>query len=66
MCERFDNLMMFEFDKVVDRVIEEIGNKISAHRDQRWSVREEINRQIIDLKLLHERTKELIRKGIHN
>ncbi|MCP5004158.1 MAG: hypothetical protein GY941_09495 [Planctomycetes bacterium] len=66
VCERFDNLMMFEFDKVVDRVIEEIGNKISAHRDQRWSVREEINRQIIDLKLLHERTKELIRKGIHN
>ncbi len=66
VCERFNNLMMFEFDKVVDRVIEEIGNKISAHRDHRWSEREEINRQITDLKLLHERTKELIRKSSHN
>ena len=65
VCERFNNLMMFEFEKVVDRVIEEIGNKISAHRDHRWSEREEINRQISDLKLLHERTKELIRKSSH-
>ncbi|GJQ60037.1 MAG: hypothetical protein D8M57_18825 [Candidatus Scalindua sp. AMX11] len=66
VSERFNNLMMFEFDKVVDRVIEEIGNKVSAHRDHRWSEREEVNRQIADLKLLHERTKELIRKSSHN
>ncbi|MDR4503247.1 MAG: dynamin family protein [Candidatus Scalindua sp.] len=66
VCERFNNLMMFEFEKVVDRVIEEIGNKISAHRDHRWSEREEINRQISDLKLLYERTKELIRKSSRN
>lgn len=66
VCERFNNLMMFEFDKAVDRVIEEIGNKVSAHRDHRWSEREEMNRQISELKSLHERTKELIRKSSHN
>lgn len=65
ICERFNNLMMFEFEKVVDRVIEDIGNKMSAYRDTRWSEREEINRQINDLKSLSERTKELMRKGSH-
>jgi small GTP-binding protein len=65
ICERFNNLMMFEFEKVVDRVIEDIGNKMSAYRDTRWSEREEINRQITDLKSLSERTKALMRKTSH-
>jgi len=63
ICERFNNLMMFEFEKVVDRVIEDIGNKMSAYRDTRWSEREETNRQITDLKSLSERTKDLMRKS---
>ena len=63
ICERFNNLMMFEFEKVVDRVIEDIGNKMSAYRDTRWSEREELNRQIADLKSLSERTKDLMRKS---
>ncbi|MFQ5963638.1 MAG: dynamin family protein [Candidatus Scalinduaceae bacterium] len=66
ICERFNSLMLFEFEKVVDRVIEDIGNKISAYRDTRWSEREEINRQISDLKMLYERTKELIRRRCQN
>jgi hypothetical protein len=65
ICERFNNLMMFEFEKVVDRVIEDIGNKMSAYRDTRWSEREEFNRQINDLKSLSERTKDLMRKCNH-
>jgi len=65
ICERFKNRIMFEFEKVVDRVIEDIGNKISAYRDTRWSEREEVNRQISDLKLLSGRTKDLIRKSRH-
>lgn len=65
MCERFNNLMMFEFEKVVDRVIEDIGNKMSTYRDTRWAEREEINRQITDLKSLSERTKALMRKTSH-
>ncbi len=63
ICERFNNLMMFEFEKVVDRVIEDIGNKMSAYRDTRWSEREETNRQITDLKSLSERTKDIMRKS---
>lgn len=66
ICERFNNLITFEFEKIVDRVIEDIGNKISSYRDTRWSEREEVNRQISDLKLLSERTKDLIRKSCHS
>ena len=66
LCERFKNRMMFEFEKVVDRVIEDIGNKISAYRDTRWSEREEVNRQISDLRLLSKRSKDLLRKSTHN
>lgn len=65
ICERLNNRIMFEFEKVVDRVIEDIGNKISAYRDTRWSEREEVNRQISDLKRLSEKTKDLIRKSSH-
>jgi hypothetical protein len=56
-------MMMFEFEKIIDRVLEDIGNRISAYRDTRWSEREEVNRQIIELKTLSERTKDLIRKS---
>ncbi len=63
ICERFDNMMLFEFEKIIDRVLEDIGNRISAYRDTRWSEREEVNRQITDLKILSERTKDLIRKS---
>jgi small GTP-binding protein len=65
ICERFNNLMVFEFEKVVDRVLEDIGNKMSAYRDTRWSEREEVNRQITDLRSLSERTKNLMRKINH-
>jgi ribosome biogenesis GTPase A len=63
ICERFNNMMMFEFEKIIDRVLEDIGNRISAYRDTRWSEREEVNRQITELKVLSERTKDLIRKS---
>jgi len=63
ICERFNNMMLFEFEKIIDRVLEDIGNRISAYRDTRWSEREEVNRQITDLKVLSERTKDLIRKS---
>jgi ribosome biogenesis GTPase A len=63
ICERFNNMMLFEFEKIIDRVLEDIGNRISAYRDTRWSEREEVNRQITDLKVLSERTKDLIRRS---
>jgi hypothetical protein len=63
ICERFNNMMLFEFEKIIDRVLEDIGNRISAYRDTRWSEREEVNRQIVELKVLSERTKDLIRKS---
>lgn len=66
ISERFNNLMMFEFEKIVDRVIEDIGNRIASYRDSRWSEREEVNRQISDLNTLSERTKDLIRKNCHS
>ena len=63
ICERFNNMLQFEFEKIIDRVLEDIGNRISSYRDNRWSEREEVNRQITDLKVLSERTKNLIRKS---
>jgi len=58
ISERFNNMMLFEFEKMIDRVLEDIGNRISSYRDTRWSEREEVNRQITS-----ERTKDLIRKS---
>jgi ribosome biogenesis GTPase A len=63
ISERYNNMIQFEFEKIIDRVIEDIGNRISSYRDTRWSEREEINRQITDLKTLSEQTKDLIRKS---
>ena len=63
ISERFNNMLVFEFEKIIDRVLEDIGNRISSYRDNRWSEREEVNRQITDLKVLSERTKDLIRKS---
>ena len=63
ISERFNNMLLFEFEKIIDRVLEDIGNRISSYRDTRWSEREEVNRQITDLKVLSERTKDLIRKS---
>ncbi|MCP4251859.1 MAG: hypothetical protein GY775_00365 [Candidatus Scalindua sp.] len=63
ISERFNNMLLFEFEKIIDRVLEDIGNRISSYRDNRWSEREEVNRQITDLKVLSERTKDLIRKS---
>jgi len=63
ISERFNNMLLFEFEKIIDRVLEDIGNRISSYRDNRWSEREEVNRQITDLKALSERTKDLIRKS---
>ncbi len=63
ICERFNNMMLFEFEKIIDRVIEDIENRISAYRDTRWSEREEVHRQITDLKGLSESAKDLIRKS---
>ncbi|MHC4268833.1 MAG: dynamin family protein [Planctomycetota bacterium] len=63
ICERFNNMMLFEFEKIIDRVIEDIENRISSYRDTRWSEREEVHRQITDLKDLSENTKDLIRKS---
>jgi ribosome biogenesis GTPase A len=65
ISERYNNMIQFEFEKIIDRVIEDIGNRISSYRDTRWSEREEINRQITDLKTLSEQTKDLIRKSCH-
>ncbi len=66
ISDRYNNMMLFEFEKIIDRVIEDIGNRISSYRDTRWSEREEINRQITDLKTLSEQTKDLIRKSCHS
>ena len=63
ISEKFNNMLLFEFEKIIDRVLEDIGNRISSYRDNRWSEREEVNRQITDLKVLSERTKDLIRKS---
>lgn len=65
ISERYNNMMLFEFEKIVDRVIEDIGNRISSYRDTRWSEREEVNRQISDLKTISEQTKDFIRKSCH-
>jgi hypothetical protein len=66
ISDRYNNMMQFEFEKIIDRVIEDIGNRISSYRDTRWSEREEINRQITDLKTLSEQTKDFIRKSCHS
>ncbi len=66
ICDRFNNMMLFEFEKIIDRVIEDIQNRISSYRDTRWSEREEVHRQITDLKGLSESTKDLIRKSCSN
>lgn len=63
--DRYNNMVLFEFEKIVDRVIEDIGNRISSYRDTRWSERDEVNRQISDLKMISEQTKDLIRKSCH-
>ncbi len=63
ICEKFNNMMVFGVEKIIDRVLEDIGNRISSYRDTRWSEREEVNRQITDLRVLSERTKDLIRKS---
>jgi ribosome biogenesis GTPase A len=65
VSDRYNNMMLFEFEKIIDRVIEDIGNRISSYRDTRWSEREEINRQILDLKTISEQTKDFIRKSCH-
>jgi len=66
ISERYNNMMLFEFEKIIDRVIEDIGNRISSYRDTRWSERDEVNRQISDLKILSEQTKNFIRKSCHS
>ncbi len=52
-----------QLQEIIDRVLEDIGIRISSYRDTRWSEREEVNRQIIESKVLSERANDLIRKS---
>ena len=54
---------MFEMEKIIDRVIEDIQNSMAAYRDLRWSEREDSNKRIAEVDELLERVKAIIRKN---
>ncbi len=61
--ERFTSFIMFEMEKVIDLVIEDIQNNMSAYRDLRWSEREESNKRVSDIDEMVERVKVIMRKN---
>ncbi|MGR3178419.1 MAG: dynamin family protein [Candidatus Anammoxibacter sp.] len=63
LSERFISFIMFEMEKIIDRVIEDIQNSMSAYRDLRWSEREDSNKRIAEVDELLERVKSIIRKN---
>ncbi len=63
LSERFIAFTMFEMEKIIDRVMEDIQNNIAAYRDLRWSEREDSNKKIEEVDKLHERVKAIIRKN---
>ncbi len=63
LSERFADIIMFEMEKVVDRVIEDIDNSMSSYRDLRWAERDDINKRISEVDSLKERVKVIIRKN---
>lgn len=63
MAERFLGFMMFELEKVIDRVIEEIQDNMSSYRNLRWSEREDISKRIAEVNALSERVKYLMMKS---
>ncbi|MGR3317090.1 MAG: dynamin family protein [Candidatus Anammoxibacter sp.] len=63
LSERFIGFIMFEMEKIIDRVIEDIQNSMAAYRDLRWSEREDSNKRIAEVDELLERVKAIIRKN---
>ncbi|MGR3218570.1 MAG: dynamin family protein [Candidatus Anammoxibacter sp.] len=63
LSERFIGFIMFEMEKIIDRVIEDIQNSMAAYRDLRWSEREDNNKRITEVDELLERVKSIIRKN---
>lgn len=63
LSERFAGFIMFEMEKIIDRVIEEIQNNMAAYRDLRWAEREDSNSRLAEVDALLERTKTIIRKN---
>lgn len=63
LSERFGDLIMFEMEKVIDLVIEDIENGMSAYRDLRWAEREDITKRSFEVGSLRERVKVIIRKN---
>ncbi|MBI4007793.1 MAG: dynamin family protein [Planctomycetes bacterium] len=61
--ERFSDFLTSELCKVIDRVIENIGNSMASYRDHRWAEREEVIRRSNELNDLAERAKSLMRKA---
>ncbi len=62
LADRFSDFMTSELSKVIDRVIENIGNSMASYRDHRWAEREEVTRRSNELNDLAERAKSLMRK----
>jgi small GTP-binding protein len=63
LTERFSDVMTSELNKVIDRVIENIGNNMASYRDHRWAEREEVIRRSNELNDLAERAKSIMRKA---
>ncbi|MFQ5976485.1 MAG: hypothetical protein ACE5J5_09260, partial [Candidatus Hydrothermarchaeales archaeon] len=63
LTDRFSDFMTSELSKVIDRVIENIGNSMASYRDHRWAEREEVIRRSNELNDLAERAKSLMRKA---
>lgn len=63
LTDRFSDFMTSELGKVIDRVIENIGNNMASYRDHRWAEREEVVRRSNELNDLAERAKSLMRKA---
>ena len=63
LSERFIDFIMFEMEKIIDRVIEDIQNSMAAYRDLRWAEREENNKRIKEVDGLLGRVKSIIRKN---
>lgn len=63
LSERFVGIIMFEMEKIIDRVIEDIENSMSSYRDLRWSEREDSNNRLTEVNELSKRVKTIMRKN---
>lgn len=63
VSERFTNIIMFEMEKIIDLVIEDIENSMSNYRDLRWAEREDISKRVFEVEELKERVKGIMRKN---